>query len=460
MMKSLFKRYDKFIFITLAIVVVSVLAWRIPFMMKAPYEKAKVYCEGPDVAGVAYSASARTTKVLSSLIGAGATYYPEKGDAFSCPTASSEVMSDNCKAMLDVVDWVPVCDGNISDTIPPVSTPGSDPLNATYYIDDVAFSLVNGIAEQESAPGSSGRDIVSVFGVPVYGDLDDDGDDDATLFLRKTGTGSGTFYYVAVALHTSDGFIGTQGLFLGDRIAPEHISVRTGMILVNYADRGADENFSIQPSYAKTLYAQIRDGAFVAVPDLPRGAALFFGTISLGEEPTFRSCDLGEPTYRIADDSPFLSDISMMFGGEAGSVYATVSGMVMNEEVIYINSLIRLSSFASCTSDMIVLDTPGEGQRISSPLRVSGRARGMWFFEGSFPVSLTDWDGRIIAQGIAEAQGDWMTEEFVPFLATLTFETPMGGVGIPDTGSLILQKDNPSGLPENDDALEIVVRFK
>ncbi|MCK5466500.1 hypothetical protein KAI56_03330, partial [Candidatus Parcubacteria bacterium] len=77
-------------------------------------------------------------------------------------------------------------------------------------------------------------------------------------------------------------------------------------------------------------------------------------------------------------------------------------------------------------------------------------------FEGDFPVVLTDWDGLIIGEGIAVAQSEWMTEEFVPFTAEIKFEVPE----YKNNGTLILQKDNPSGLPENDDALEMPVFFE
>jgi len=87
---------------------------------------------------------------------------------------------------------------------------------------------------------------------------------------------------------------------------------------------------------------------------------------------------------------------------------------------------------------------------------VKGEARGNWYFEASFPVVLTDWDGLIIASGVATAEGNWMTTDFVPFTATLDFTKPNYG----SNGSLILKKDNPSGLPENDDSLEIMVKFK
>jgi hypothetical protein len=106
---------------------------------------------------------------------------------------------------------------------------------------------------------------------------------------------------------------------------------------------------------------------------------------------------------------------------------------------------------------LIMLEYPQEGQTVSSPLRIEGKARGGWFFEATFPVVLTNWDGLIIAEGYATAQGDWMTEEFVPFTAELTFTSD---TTVSNRGSLILQKANPSGLPENDDAYEITVFFE
>jgi hypothetical protein len=112
-------------------------------------------------------------------------------------------------------------------------------------------------------------------------------------------------------------------------------------------------------------------------------------------------------------------------------------------------------------ADLITLTSPQPNGSITSPLTLTGQARGTWYFEGSFPVILTDWDGRIIAESYATAQGEWMTEDFVPFVANFAFPNPYHA-GDPDfmrRGSLILKKDNPSGLPENDDALEIPIRF-
>lgn len=111
-------------------------------------------------------------------------------------------------------------------------------------------------------------------------------------------------------------------------------------------------------------------------------------------------------------------------------------------------------------SDLIKLTSPLPNAEITSPVTITGEARGTWYFEASFPVFLTDWDGKIIAQGIATAKSDWMTTEFVPFTATLTYKTSDISGQYSNRGTLILKKDNPSGLPEHDDALEIPVLLK
>jgi hypothetical protein len=107
-------------------------------------------------------------------------------------------------------------------------------------------------------------------------------------------------------------------------------------------------------------------------------------------------------------------------------------------------------------TNVITLTEPAIDSLITSPLHFSGQARGQWYFEGTFPVVLTNEAGTIIAQGTATAQGEWMTEQFVPFSGDIVFEAPANS----EKGKLILQKSNPSDLPENDDSLEIPIRFR
>ena len=110
--------------------------------------------------------------------------------------------------------------------------------------------------------------------------------------------------------------------------------------------------------------------------------------------------------------------------------------------------------------DLIIITYPTRDTVITSPLVVTGKARGSWYFEGDFPVVLTDWDGLIIAEGYAEAKGGWMTPAYVPFEATLNFSNPATDQDFTHRGALILKKDNPSGLPANDASVEIPIRFK
>jgi len=104
--------------------------------------------------------------------------------------------------------------------------------------------------------------------------------------------------------------------------------------------------------------------------------------------------------------------------------------------------------------DLIRLDSPRPNQTIKSPLQITGQARGYWFFEAVFPVNLLV-DGQVIAAGLAQAQEEWMTEDFVPFEVELIFAKPEFG-----KGELILERDNPSGLPENADELRVPVVFE
>lgn len=104
--------------------------------------------------------------------------------------------------------------------------------------------------------------------------------------------------------------------------------------------------------------------------------------------------------------------------------------------------------------DLITITTPKSGDTIMSPLTISGQARGNWYFEASFPVRIYDASGNELAVAIAQAQGDWMTTEFVPFTATLTFVKPNAG-----TGYIVFEKDNPSGLPEFDNQFKMPINF-
>lgn len=105
--------------------------------------------------------------------------------------------------------------------------------------------------------------------------------------------------------------------------------------------------------------------------------------------------------------------------------------------------------------DLITVSAPLINATVSSPLTVTGQARGTWYFEASAPVTLLDAKGKTIVQTHMEAQSDWMTTDFVPFKAVITFPPqPKGSIG-----TLVFENDNPSGDPSRQKELRVPVKF-
>jgi spore germination protein GerM len=106
----------------------------------------------------------------------------------------------------------------------------------------------------------------------------------------------------------------------------------------------------------------------------------------------------------------------------------------------------------SAAAGNVRVDYPQANQVVSGELVVQGEARGFWFFEGVFPVKLTDSKGTVIATGQAHAQSEWTTTKLVPFEAKITVPSEAKGLG-----TLIVARDNPSGKPTLDESRFISV---
>jgi len=106
-------------------------------------------------------------------------------------------------------------------------------------------------------------------------------------------------------------------------------------------------------------------------------------------------------------------------------------------------------------SDMIVIEYPKPHDIVTSPLVIKGRARGTWLFEGSFPVTLYYGEGKDFIETFAMVEGEWMTENFIPFTLTINFPEPYVNDGL-----LILKRNNPSDIREQDMSLSIPLRFR
>ena len=103
-------------------------------------------------------------------------------------------------------------------------------------------------------------------------------------------------------------------------------------------------------------------------------------------------------------------------------------------------------------SARITIKTPTSGANVGKEFTVTGSAPGPWYFEASFPIQVRGAEGSVIGRTHANALGEWTTEKNVDFDATVHIEATHTG-----PATLILMKDNPSGLPENDDSVEIPI---
>lgn len=137
-----------------------------------------------------------------------------------------------------------------------------DPKNATYRIIGESVTLENGKATSPAAPGSASMIVTEYFGNEVNYDFDKDGRIDTAFILTQSTGGTGTFYFLVYALNKETGYLGSEGLYIGDRIAPQttELSKEVGkedIVIVNYADRKPGESFATAPSLGKSLWAKL-----------------------------------------------------------------------------------------------------------------------------------------------------------------------------------------------------------
>ncbi|MDE2079475.1 MAG: hypothetical protein KGI73_03750 [Patescibacteria group bacterium] len=103
-------------------------------------------------------------------------------------------------------------------------------------------------------------------------------------------------------------------------------------------------------------------------------------------------------------------------------------------------------TYTNASENDIFLTVPRSGVVITNSIIVQGYARGGWFFEGSFPVTITGTNGVIVGSGQATAGSAWTTTNFVPFTATIDVKN----LYYNGTATVTLKNDNPSGDPTKD----------
>lgn len=112
-------------------------------------------------------------------------------------------------------------------------------------------------------------------------------------------------------------------------------------------------------------------------------------------------------------------------------------------------------TYTNASVDLITVDLPFPGAVTGKTFSIKGKARGTWYFEASFPVEIVDMEGKTIASGPAHAQGDWMTNDFVPYNIDIQVAETFSG-----PAKVILKKDNPSGEPSREASISFPITIE
>lgn len=122
--------------------------------------------------------------------------------------------------------------------------------------------------------------------------------------------------------------------------------------------------------------------------------------------------------------------------------------------------------FSSCNEivgieDEFIVFSPKLNYSISSPVEISGKARGSWFFEATFPVEIYDENDNLLGSSFGQfisnpdkKDSTWMTNDFVEFGGEIDFKESNS-----KSGYIIFKKDNPSGNLNSEESFKLPVQF-
>lgn len=214
--------------------------------------------------------------------------------------------------------------------------------------------------------------------------------------------------------------------------------------------RQAPDTTSEAPTFTRTeTYTCEAD--VILMTDFNEDASIARVTTQSGSAYTMEHTEAASGVKYVGENAEFFTKGDEAMFSVDGEVYAQncILGTPSEEE-----PNLEISRTGEL-SEMVEVTAPALGAEVASPITVEGNAPGNWFFEASAPVNVVDWDGKIIGEGYIQADGDWMTTDLVPFSGTI--EYAIGPNEYSYRGALILMRDNPSDLPENDAAVEIPI---
>ena len=201
------------------------------------------------------------------------------------------------------------------------------------------------------------------FGNEVDGDLNGDGIADVAFIVTRSDPDRGTLYYLISSISTSTGHVGTNLLFLGDKVVPQVISILDGIIIVTYVDES-----NMKATSTKEFYAHVENGVLGQIPvgstnnssvknaTTTKNNVLYFGTASVeGDTSVFTPCGTNDAlpievsTSTINSITPSkIHDLIVQVSAENNSVLP-VFGVFVGNSMVKAGLTIASSTTSSST---------------------------------------------------------------------------------------------------------------
>jgi len=249
------------------------------------------------------------------------------------------VRATNAKALGDD-SFAMITDPNRIEVGQKLWIPGSDQSENELSLMDLMSFTYEGIYEQpvrldngafEGEPfqaGGASRPTVTLANY-AFGQLNDDGIEDAAVVLVENSGGSGSFYYLTAVVSQDGGFANAATTLLGDRLALQSLSVDAGEITLQTLSHAPDDPMCCPSLQIPYVYA-FRENWLAKIA--PKAEGMYKGFL-----PAATCCGRDLTLYLNADATanlhsdylngePVIVETGSWTYGAGGSVVLTLTG--------------------------------------------------------------------------------------------------------------------------------------
>ncbi len=136
-------------------------------------------------------------------------------------------------------------------------------MNATYRIEGEPVTLKQGKFAKGDSP-LTGDFLKVEFKQAKFGDLDNNGIEDAAVIFAYSGGGSGYFYVLSAVRNHQGAPQEAASEMLGDRVVIKSLAIKSGVIMVTMITQGPRDSMA-NPTLKKTLKFKLAGNKLVQV---------------------------------------------------------------------------------------------------------------------------------------------------------------------------------------------------